>query len=246
MPKKDIYGNEEIGVRLQDMMTDSYILSAKDIHREFQTLQQPLSVLKGVDLALRPYETAAITGVSGIGKSTLLHILGGLDKPTKGQVAIGGVELQGKSEEALAQFRNEKVGFVFQFHYLLEDFSALENVMIPMLVAGKSKKESVENAEHLLELVGLIDRRDHRPAELSGGEQQRVAVARALSNSPMLVIADEPSGNLDSATGNKLHELMMTLNDEKKITFLIATHNLDLSQQCQRRFKIVEGKLVES
>jgi len=227
------------------MMTDQYILSANDIHREFTTLQQPLSVLKGVNLQLKPHDTAAITGASGIGKSTLLHILGGLDKPSKGNVSISGEELSTKSEDALAKFRNTKVGFVFQFHYLLEDFSALENIMIPMMVAGQNKAESKGNAELLLELVGLIDRKDHRPAELSGGEQQRIAVARALANNPSLVIADEPSGNLDYDTGQKLHELMMKLNDEKKITFLIATHNLELSKQCKRRFKIVDGVLHE-
>lgn len=227
------------------MMTDQYILSANDIHRDFTTLQEPLSVLKGVNLELKRYETAAITGASGIGKSTLLHILGGLDSPTKGCVQIAGEELQNKSEDALAKFRNDKVGFVFQFHYLLEDFSALENIMIPMMVAGKSKAESKANAELLLELIGLIDRRTHRPAELSGGEQQRIAVARALANDPQLVIADEPSGNLDYTTGNKLHELMMKLNDEKKITFLIATHNQELSNRCQRQFKIVDGVLHE-
>ncbi len=227
------------------MMTDSYILSAKGIHREFQTSTEPLSVLKGVDLELKAGETAAITGASGIGKSTLLHILGGLDKPTKGNVFINNEALVGKSEKDLAQFRNEKVGFVFQFHYLLEDFSALENVMIPMMVAGQNKRDSVSNAEHLLELVGLIDRKDHRPAELSGGEQQRIAVARALANSPELVIADEPSGNLDRATGQKLHELMMALNEEKKISFLIATHNQELSASCKRHFKIVDGVLQE-
>ncbi len=228
------------------MTTEPYILSAKDIHREFHTLNQNLPVLKGINLDLKPNETAAITGASGIGKSTLLHILGGLDKPSKGEISICGVRLNGKSEESLAKFRNKKVGFVFQFHYLLEDFSALENIMIPMMVAGAKKSESVENAEHLLELVGLKDRRDHRPAELSGGEQQRVAVARALSNSPELVIADEPSGNLDRATGQNLHELMMKLNDEKKITFLIATHNMELSSQCKRHFEIVDGVLHES
>lgn len=227
------------------MITDQYILSAKDIHREFQTSGKPLSVLKGVDLDLKPHETAAITGASGIGKSTLLHILGGLDKPSKGHVTISGVAINGKSEEALAQFRNAKVGFVFQFHYLLEDFSALENVMIPMMVAGKNKQESVVSAEHLLELVGLIDRRDHRPGELSGGEQQRIAVARALANNPELVIADEPSGNLDTTTGKKLHELMMKLNEDKKITFLIATHNQELSDRCQRHFEIMDGVLHE-
>lgn len=227
------------------MMNEHYILSAKDIHRNFSTLHEPLSVLKGVNLDIKPYETAAVTGASGIGKSTLLHILGGLDKPTKGHVVIDGESINGKSEEALARFRNAKIGFVFQFHYLLEDFSAVENIMMPMLVAGLNKAESIVNAEHLLELVGLIDRRDHRPAELSGGEQQRIAVARALANSPELVIADEPSGNLDRETGQKLHELMMKLNDEKKITFLIATHNQDLSNQCMRHFQIVDGVLHE-
>ena len=227
------------------MAETDYILSAKEIHREFPTMNSPLAVLKGVNLKLKPKETAAITGASGVGKSTLLHILGGLDRPNKGEVIIGGENLKDKSETGLARFRNDKVGFVFQFHYLLEDFSALENVMIPLMVAGRKKNDAVVRAEQLLDLVGLIDRKDHLSTQLSGGEQQRVAVARALSNNPELVIADEPSGNLDTKTGRKLHDLLMKLNDENDITFLIATHNLELSQKCGRHFEIVDGQINE-
>ena len=227
------------------MVENGVILSAKDVTRDFQTMTSTLSVLKGVNIDLHAKETAAITGASGVGKSTLLHILGGLDKPTAGKVSLAGEPLQNKSEQELARFRNKKVGFVFQFHYLLEDFSALENVMIPMLVADKSKSDAKRNAETLLELVGLKDRNDHRSTQLSGGEQQRVAVARALANNPEIVIADEPSGNLDIATGRKLHELMMQLNAEQNITFLIATHNQELSQLCQRHFTINDGKIIE-
>lgn len=227
------------------MTETDYILSARDIYREFPTTNSPLAVLKGANLDILPHQTAAVTGESGVGKSTLLHILGGLDKPNKGDVIIGGERLTDKSEKSLAKFRNEKIGFVFQFHYLLEDFTAVENVMIPMLVAGQKKSDAMINAEHLLDLVGLKDRKDHRPNQLSGGEQQRVAVARALANSPELVIADEPSGNLDIKTGRKLHDLMLKLNKENGITFLIATHNMELAQECERHFNIEDGVIHE-
>jgi predicted ABC-type transport system involved in lysophospholipase L1 biosynthesis ATPase subunit len=222
------------------------ILSARQIHRQFQTARAVLPVLKGVDLEVARRSTVAVTGASGVGKSTLLHILGGLDRPTSGEVVVGGVSLSGQSEKALALFRNEKVGFVFQFHYLLEDFSALENVMIPMLVAGKRRGESAEQAELLLGLVGLSDRTEHRPHQLSGGEQQRVAVARALANDPEIVLADEPSGNLDTATGRKLHDLIFDLNSGRGTTFLIATHNQELAGRCDRLLEIVDGMTRET
>jgi len=220
-------------------------LSAFDIHRVFTTPETLLPVLKGVTLEVKRGEIISVTGPSGVGKSTLLHILGGLDQPTRGEVRIAGCSLSGQSEKSLAQFRNKRVGFVFQFHYLLGDFSALENVMIPMLVAGRRKDDALVQGELLLEQVGLRDRRGHLPRQLSGGEQQRVAVARALANQPEIVLADEPSGNLDTETGRKLHDLLFRLNSANGTTFLIATHNKELAECCQRQLKMVDGKVLE-
>lgn len=217
------------------------ILSAKDIQRQFRTASAVLPVLKGVNLNVAAGDTVAVTGASGVGKSTLLHILGGLDRPTGGQVVLKGVSLNEQSEKSLALFRNKRIGFVFQFHYLLEDFSALENVMIPLLVAGERKSIAADKGELLLKTVGLNDRMEHRPHQLSGGEQQRVAVARALANDPDIVLADEPSGNLDTVTGRKLHDLLFELNSQQGITFLIATHNQELAGQCARHVEIVDG-----
>lgn len=221
------------------------VLTASEVHRKYHTPEAELHVLKGVNLQIKPAEIVAVTGESGVGKSTLLHIMGGLDRPTSGQIKIGDTDLQSKNEKELANLRNDKVGFVFQFHYLLEDFSALENVMIPMMISGKTKSHANDHAEHLLELVGLKDRKNHRPRQLSGGEQQRVAVARALANETEIVLADEPSGNLDIATGRKLHELLFELNRVNRTTFLIATHNRELAGQCHRELEIVDGKAVE-
>lgn len=221
------------------------VLLAENIHREFETANSVLPVLRGINLTLEKGETAAITGASGVGKSTLLHILGGLDRPTSGRVRISDLALEGKSETELARFRNKKVGFVFQFHYLLEDFSALENVMVPMFLAGADKRSARERAERILGRVGLIDRAAHRPHQLSGGEQQRVAVARALANDPEILLADEPSGNLDTATGNRLHDLMFELNEDRKTSLVIATHNRELASRCQREFRMADGKLTQ-
>ncbi|RME30990.1 MAG: ABC transporter ATP-binding protein [Candidatus Zixiibacteriota bacterium] len=227
------------------MEANQPILSAIDLHREFPTTEGMLSVLKGVTLSIERGDMIAVTGPSGVGKSTLLHLLGGLDRPTQGEVYLGGESLAGKSERALAALRNRKVGFVFQFHYLLDDFTARENVMIPMLLAGVNPREATERAELLLAEVSLTDRRSHRPQQLSGGEQQRVAVARALANEPEVVLADEPSGNLDTATGRKLHELMLRLNAEKSTSFVIATHNRELARQCDRELRLADGRLVD-
>ncbi len=224
---------------------DEYILTANDIHREFKTANAALPVLKGISLKMKKREVAAVTGASGVGKSTLMHILGGLDRPTSGDVWVDSTKLGDKSEQELAQFRNKHIGFVFQFHYLLEDFTALENVMMPLLVAGKKRNEATKKAELLLEQVGLSDRTTHLPRHLSGGEQQRVAVARALANEPQIVLADEPSGNLDTTTGRKLHELLFQLNRDNETSFLIATHNQELAGACSRRFEIVDGHLAE-
>ncbi len=227
------------------MEANQPILSAIDLHRQFPTTEGMLPVLKGVTLSIEQGRMVAVTGPSGVGKSTLLHILGGLDRPTRGEVLLGGESLAGKSERALAALRNRKVGFVFQFHYLLDDFTARENVMIPMLLAGVDRQTATERAELLLAEVSLTDRSTHRPRELSGGEQQRVAVARALANEPEVVLADEPSGNLDTATGRKLHDLMLRLNAEKSTSFVIATHNRELARQCDRELRLADGRLAE-
>ncbi|MFH2036573.1 MAG: ABC transporter ATP-binding protein [Candidatus Zixiibacteriota bacterium] len=225
---------------------DTYLLVAKDIKRTFDTVEGQLEVIKGVNLSLKNGEMTAIVGESGVGKSTLLHILGGLDKPSEGTVEVKGTSFNSKSESDLARFRNKNIGFVFQHHYLMEDFTALENVMIPALIAGLTKDKARKKAEQLLDNVGLKDRMTHYPKKLSGGEQQRVAVARALVNNPGLVIADEPSGNLDIKTGEKLHSLLSSLNEKDGTTFLIATHNKDLAEKCRRIVELENGFIKET
>ncbi len=220
-------------------------VTAKGIHRMFKTPDTDLNVLNGIDITIEKGEMVAVTGESGAGKSTLLHILGGLDKPTSGEVFIGNTNLCSKTERELARLRNEKIGFVFQFHYLLDDFTALENVMMPLLVAGKRYEDAKSRAELILEKVGLKDRLKHFPMQLSGGEQQRVAVARALANDCEIVLADEPSGNLDIETGRKLHQLLFELNKSNRTTFLIATHNRELAGRCHRELELVDGRTVE-
>ncbi len=220
-------------------------LTAKGIHRMFKTPDTDLNVLNGIDITIEKGEMVAVTGESGAGKSTLLHILGGLDKPTRGEVFIGNTNLRSKTERELARLRNKKIGFVFQFHYLLDNFTAGENVMMPLLVAGKPYNDAKKRAELILEKVGLKDRRRHFPMQLSGGEQQRVAVARALANDCEIVLADEPSGNLDIETGRKLHELLFELNKSNQTTFMIATHNRELAGRCHRELELVDGRTVE-
>ncbi len=226
------------------MDSSGQILAAADIHREFRTAEGILPVLKGINLQVRRNEMLAITGASGVGKSTLLHILGGLDRPTSGEVMLDEIAISHLTEQELARLRNRKVGFVFQSHYLLDDFSALENIMIPMLLAGKSHAEARRRAELLLADVGLTDRQSHRPKQLSGGEQQRVAVARALANEPGIVLADEPSGNLDTATGRMLHDLLFRLNERNGTTFVVATHNRELAERCNREIRMADGRVM--
>ncbi len=222
-----------------------HLLVAREICRTFDTTEGPLEVLKGVNLEITRGDMVAVVGESGVGKSTLLHILGGLDRPTMGEVTVIGERFCEKNESSLAEFRNRHIGFVFQHHYLMEDFTALENVMIPELIAGRSRKKAASAAEQLLADVGLSNRKYHYPKQLSGGEQQRVAVARALANNPELVIADEPSGNLDIKTGEKLHNLLAELNREKTTTFLIATHNIDLALTCRKVVRLEDGLIKE-
>ena len=204
-----------------------------------------LEVLKGVDLVIERGEMICVVGASGAGKSTLLHILGTLDLPTSGTIEYYGRNVTSLSSPKLAAFRNRSIGFVFQFHHLLPEFTALENVMMPGLIRGMKRQEMSERASRLLEEVGLEERLDHRPGELSGGEQQRVALARALVRDPVLVLADEPTGNLDTTTSDAMHRLFFRLNRERGITFLIVTHNRDLAQ-CMPRVVTMQDGVIES
>jgi lipoprotein-releasing system ATP-binding protein len=218
------------------------MLEAKQIEKFYGKLQ----VLKGVDLKISKGEIVSIVGSSGAGKSTLLHILGTLDMPNKGQVFLKGERIDMLKGNALAKFRNKNIGFIFQFHHLLPEFSALENVCIPGWIAGKKKKEVTQKATELLKTLGLGDRLDNKPHQLSGGEQQRVAVARALINDPAIVMADEPTGNLDSANGRELHKLFIELRDKFQQTFLIVTHNEELAAMSDRVVHMRDGLIVQS
>ncbi|NNE43510.1 MAG: ABC transporter ATP-binding protein [Gemmatimonadetes bacterium] len=223
---------------------DGLVLEARNVCRSFPSGDRTLEVLRGVDVELRAGEIVAVLGPSGSGKSTLLHCLGGLDRPTAGTIRIGGQDLASQDDGQLAAIRNREVGFVFQFHHLLPDFSAVENVMLPQMIAGVSSSRARERAEQLLGEVGLAERLDHAPGELSGGEQQRVAVSRALANRPSVVLADEPSGNLDVASSASLHDLLDGLRREHGVTFLIATHDLDLAGKADRVLTVADGRLV--
>ena len=227
------------------MKDNGGIISATALHKEYLSGESRLSVLNGVSLNVKTGDTVAVTGASGVGKSTLLHLLGGLDRPSSGTVEVSNLQLNTQSDAELARFRCTNMGFVFQHHYLMEDFSALENVMIPQLIAGKTESESRRRSEQLLQEVGLRDRMSHRPGQLSGGEQQRVAVARALANEPKVLIADEPSGNLDTQTGRHLHDLLFGLNRKSNTTIIVATHNRELADGCRREIRLVAGQISE-
>jgi lipoprotein-releasing system ATP-binding protein len=216
------------------------MLKATQVQKSYGDLR----VLKGVDLHVQRGEVVAIVGASGAGKSTLLHIMGTLDSPDQGSVFIDGENVFSRSSDKLAEFRNRKIGFVFQFHNLLPEFSAIENVMIPGLIARLEEKSLRKRGEGILERLGLKDRINHKPSELSGGEQQRVAVARALINSPALIFADEPSGNLDSKNATDLHRLFFELRDELKQTFVIVTHNSEFAGMADRRLEIKDGQMT--
>lgn len=216
------------------------MLKATDIHKSYGSLE----VLKGVDLLIEKGEIVSIAGSSGAGKSTLLHILGTLDLADKGSIIIDNVNVNKLKGKKLAAFRNEHIGFVFQFHHLLPEFSAIENICIPAWIAGKKNKEVERRAEELLELLNLKNRGEHKPGELSGGEQQRVAVARALINNPSVVMADEPTGNLDSSNAKELHNLFIDLRNRFHQTFLIVTHNEELAQLSDRLLHMKDGKII--
>ena len=222
------------------------VVRAHGLTRTFRAGEESLEVLRGVELTVLRGEIAAVIGPSGSGKSTLLHCLGGLDRPTSGTVEIVGRDLASLDDAGLAAVRNREVGFVFQFHHLFPDFSALENVALPRLISGASRAEAERAARELLGAVGLSARLDHAPGELSGGEQQRVAVARALVNEPAVVLADEPSGNLDVAGSRSLHDLLAELRDRLDATFLIATHDPELARRADRVVALVDGRLEES
>jgi lipoprotein-releasing system ATP-binding protein len=218
------------------------MLSASGIQKQYGNLQ----VLKGVNISVNKGEIVSIVGSSGAGKSTLLHILGTLDKPDTGSIFLDNVQVDTLKGKKLAAFRNTHIGFVFQFHHLLPEFTAIENVCIPGWIAGKHKKEITSRAGELLRILGLEGRAEHKPNELSGGEQQRVAVARALINNPSLVMADEPTGNLDSANAKELHNLFIDLRDRFKQTFLIVTHNEELAKLSDRILHMKDGLMQDS
>jgi lipoprotein-releasing system ATP-binding protein len=216
------------------------MVTGKNIYKRFGTLE----ILKGVNIEIASREIVSIVGSSGAGKTTLLTILGTLDRPTSGQILISNEEVSLMNEKKLAAFRNRHIGFVFQFHQLLPEFTAVENVAMPALIAGLSRKQAFGKAEELLDLLQLRDRRDHKPAALSGGEQQRVAVARALVNKPGVVFADEPSGNLDSVNAEELHRLFFRLRDELGTTFVIVTHNNELARMADRMLTMRDGVII--
>tara|TARA_R110002073_G_scaffold2938_4_gene19252 strand:+ start:14612 stop:15328 length:717 start_codon:yes stop_codon:yes gene_type:complete len=222
----------------------SSVLSCVDLSKSYTEGAGKLDVLSGINLELVRGEMVAVIGSSGSGKSTLLNLLGGLDAPSEGSVAVAGVALKGLSEKQLCQLRNKNMGFIYQFHHLLPEFTAVENVVMPLMIQGLKPKDAKAKAIALLERVGLGARLTHKPSALSGGERQRVAIARALVGEPALVLADEPTGNLDERTAQSVQDLMVELNESLGITFLIVTHDGDFSSRCQRQLVLHEGRLA--
>jgi len=221
------------------------LIQVQHLTKSFGNGSKRVDVLKGIDLHISKGEKAAIVGASGVGKTTLLHILGTLDRPTSGKVFYEKKDIFTLNEKELALFRNRGIGFVFQFHHLLSEFTALENTMMPCLIQGMTKQEASLKAEEILTLVGLKERLSHKPGELSGGEQQRVAVARALVLEPKVLLADEPTGNLDTKTGESVFHLLLELNRTKGVTLIIVTHNLTLAGLLPRQIRMVDGKALE-
>jgi len=225
-------------------MSNSVILQCQQLGMRYQQGDLDVKVLKGVDLTINAGERVAIMGASGSGKSTLLHLLGGLEKPTQGTVILDGENLNDVKASKLSKLRNQSLGFIYQFHHLLGEFTILENVAMPVLIAGESVKESRKRAKELLARVGLGHRVEHKPGELSGGERQRAAVARALINRPKCVLADEPTGNLDSKTAEQIYQLMLELNQELQVSFLVVTHDIELAQRMDRVLHMEDGLIV--
>jgi lipoprotein-releasing system ATP-binding protein len=219
------------------------LIQVDNVYKHYVQPTTTVEVLRGVHFAVAAREMVAIVGPSGAGKSTLLHLIGGLDRPTHGSICCCGMQLAQLRDHALADFRNRRIGFVFQFHHLLPEFSALENTMMPALIQRRAKHEAHQDARRLLVSVGLGDRLHHKPGELSGGEQQRVAVARALINKPDVVLADEPTGNLDRATGQAIQKLLRQLNEELGQTFVIVTHDREFAAHMDRAISLVDGKV---
>jgi len=220
------------------------LIDIQGLSKDFQSGDETLHILRGVDLQVGKGEMLAIVGASGVGKSTFLHIVGGLERPTSGTVRFGDIDVYSMTTDQIARFRNERVGFVFQFHHLLPEFSALENVMMPGLIRNLPRDQATSLAASLLGEVGLGARLHHRPGELSGGEQQRVAVARSLVLGPDVILADEPTGNLDTHTGEAVHDLLKSLNRERGTTFIIVTHNDKLALRADRVFRMADGQLI--
>jgi lipoprotein-releasing system ATP-binding protein len=221
----------------------SNLLSVRDLYKSFLEGEKEISILRGLDLDLNHGERLAVVGESGVGKSTLLHLIGTLDRPTKGEILYLDKVIPMDDETALSHFRNREIGFVFQFHYLLPDFSAVENVMVPAMIQRMDLARARSEAERLLEMVGLKDRMSHRPGKLSGGEQQRVAVARSVILEPKLILADEPTGSLDLRIGEGVQDLLFRLNEEKGIALVVATHNRDFAKKIGRQVELREGRL---
>jgi len=221
------------------------LLEVRDLWKCFPSGAEVIEVLRGLELCVRKGEVVAITGESGSGKSTLLHIIGAMERPDRGSIAVGGRDLAELDDEGRARFRNETIGFVFQFHHLLPEFSALENAMFPLLLRGAPFAQSRETAERLLREVGLEQRATHQPGELSGGEQQRLALARALSGSPQLLLADEPTGNLDPTTAERMFDLLLQIHRSRELTSIVVTHNPGLAGRCHRRLRMAAGRLEE-
>lgn len=222
------------------------MIKINNLKKAFVKDGNKIEVLKGLDLEIDKGESLAILGVSGAGKSTLLHILGTLDHPTSGTLSFDGINVFDWNEKKLAEFRNRKIGFVFQFHHLLPEFNSLENTMMPALINSISKQDAREKAEIILNEVGLSDRMTHKPGELSGGEQQRVAVARALIMEPEIILADEPTGNLDRSTGKKVEDILTNLNKTRNITLVVVTHNRQLADRMSRIIDLQDGKIYDS
>jgi ABC-type lipoprotein export system ATPase subunit len=236
--------DKKIAKQTDEQMSETAVIQLNDVSKVYDTGAEPLAVLSGVSLTVEPGETVAVTGPSGCGKSTLLNLIGGLDTPTSGEVSVGGHKLADMAEEELARLRNTEVGFIFQAHHLLPQCTVLENVLLPLLPSGQVDDAARKRAKELLDAVGLVDRDDHRPTQLSGGECQRVAVVRALINDPVVVLADEPTGALDGANAERLVDLLVELNESHGVTVVMVSHAPHLAARMKRSLQLDKGQLV--